>query len=440
MVIGEKIRDLRKKHGLTQEQLAGRELTKSYVSQVELGRIHPSHKALQIIASRLGKPVGFFVENRDDIRTIEVLLKAAEALWNSGRLDDGMAGLQEALTLAERTGRDDIIARIHMTMGQLELLRGHIQAAETHLEKSLTLSRPEEFASQAVLSANTLGIAAARQGSFHRALQRFQQALDFSQHLSAKEGDVRAEALESYGDFCFGQRQWQSALDLYQEAIANGGDTLPASRLSELYTRLASCLWRLGQHDKSHEAVQNALQALETVHDLDTRAAIELEVARVMTELGYYENAHTHLTRSLVRFRQAARPEFEASALEALLLLSDAAENSTWLEQYGNEVMAHGEEWPWVSARLVALRLFSRQAVRQGNIAQAEKFLNEAVEKTPLQDRHTLDCEFHLIQLLQGRPESANALWDLITGLEETPPHFLLAPRPPRAPRFLLPQ
>ena len=39
MVIGAKIRELRKKLGLTQEQLAGDELTKSYVSQVARNKI-----------------------------------------------------------------------------------------------------------------------------------------------------------------------------------------------------------------------------------------------------------------------------------------------------------------------------------------------------------------------------------------------------------------
>ncbi|MDA8195533.1 MAG: tetratricopeptide repeat protein [Thermaerobacter sp.] len=439
-MIGEKIRDLRKKQGLTQEQLAGRELTKSYVSQVELGRIHPSHKALQTIASRLGKPVGYFVENRDDIRTIEVLLKAAEALWNTGRLEDGMAGLQEALTLAERTGRDDVIARIRMTMGQLELLRGNTKAAEAHLETSLSLSLPDEFAAQAVLSANTLGIAAARQGSFHKALQRFQQALDFSRHLTPEEGDVRAETLESYGDFCFGQRQWQSALDLYQEALLNGGQVLPPSRQAELYTRIAGCLWRLGRRDESNATLERTLGWLENVNDADTRASLQLEAARIMTELGRHAEAHEFLTHSLARFRQAGRQEFEAAAMEALLLLADAADNREWLAQYGQETLERPEGWPWDAARVTALRLFSRQAVRDKELKLAESYLDQAVSGLPEHDRHTLDSEFHLVRLLQGRHESTYALWDLITRLEETPPHFLLAPRPPRAPRFLLPR
>lgn len=39
--IGEKIKDLRNKNGLTQQELADRaELTKGYISQLERGQVH----------------------------------------------------------------------------------------------------------------------------------------------------------------------------------------------------------------------------------------------------------------------------------------------------------------------------------------------------------------------------------------------------------------
>jgi transcriptional regulator with XRE-family HTH domain len=61
--IGERIRMLRKEKGLTQSQLAGTELTKSMLSQIENGKAMPSMKSLHYIAEQLGYDVNFLLED-----------------------------------------------------------------------------------------------------------------------------------------------------------------------------------------------------------------------------------------------------------------------------------------------------------------------------------------------------------------------------------------
>lgn len=59
--IGSRIRQRRKELGITQEELAGSEYTKSFISQVEKGQTWPSLPALAYIAQRLGRPIEWFV-------------------------------------------------------------------------------------------------------------------------------------------------------------------------------------------------------------------------------------------------------------------------------------------------------------------------------------------------------------------------------------------
>ena len=65
--IGIRIKDLRNKNGLTQEELAARtELTKGFISQLERGQTAPSVSTLQDIVECLGTNLSeFFSEERE---------------------------------------------------------------------------------------------------------------------------------------------------------------------------------------------------------------------------------------------------------------------------------------------------------------------------------------------------------------------------------------
>lgn len=66
--IGEKIRDLRNRNGLTQQELADRaELTKGYISQLERGQVAPSVVTLLDLIECLGTtPSEFFRETEEE--------------------------------------------------------------------------------------------------------------------------------------------------------------------------------------------------------------------------------------------------------------------------------------------------------------------------------------------------------------------------------------
>lgn len=65
MTIGEKIRDIRIKRGLTQADLGGDLVTPSMISQIEADRARASYPLLSEIANRLGMPVEYFMNEMD---------------------------------------------------------------------------------------------------------------------------------------------------------------------------------------------------------------------------------------------------------------------------------------------------------------------------------------------------------------------------------------
>lgn len=69
--IGAKLRDLRLKNGLTQEELADRaELTKGYISQLENDLTSPSIATLIDILTLLGSSLGKFFSDNDDAQLV----------------------------------------------------------------------------------------------------------------------------------------------------------------------------------------------------------------------------------------------------------------------------------------------------------------------------------------------------------------------------------
>lgn len=287
-MVGTKIRDLRKKVGLTQEQLAGSELTKSYVSQVELGRIRPSKNSLQIMAKRLGKPLGYFLDNDDDLRTIDVLLRASEALWMSQRLDEAATGIKEARHLAERTGRDDILAKIDCMMGRLEFSRDHLSEAEKHLKRALDWLSREDAPLDHVQAASTLAQVYARTSRFHEAILSFQDSIDAIAQLPAQSAEA-ASALIVFADFCHDRGEWTSAISLYKQA----GEHLPSKlpQALEVDFKLARLLAQTGVIDEAEAHWNHAWAQFSTLPDGALRLKIAYEAAHAAIQLDFLRAA-----------------------------------------------------------------------------------------------------------------------------------------------------
>jgi transcriptional regulator with XRE-family HTH domain len=82
--IGERIREARRRSGLTQQQLAGDRYTKAYVSALETGVARPSMVALTYLADRLGLPASHFLDERHPAWSrLEVDMHLAAGEWQA---------------------------------------------------------------------------------------------------------------------------------------------------------------------------------------------------------------------------------------------------------------------------------------------------------------------------------------------------------------------
>lgn len=67
MTLGQKIRDARRRVGMTQSELAGNRISRNMLSMIENDRADPSYKTILYLADRLAVPVCFFFEEEADL-------------------------------------------------------------------------------------------------------------------------------------------------------------------------------------------------------------------------------------------------------------------------------------------------------------------------------------------------------------------------------------
>lgn len=399
-MVGTKIRDLRKKIGLTQEQLADHELTKSYVSQVELGRIQPSRKALQIIAHRLGKPLGYFLDNDDDMRTVDVLIRASGALWSSGRLDEATAGLIEAQHLAKRIGRDDVLSRIESLLGQLEFGRGHFLEAQAHLIQALTGLTFEEAPVDLVKTETSLAETYAALGLFHEAARWHAESTENARRM-ADRSVTAAHAFKAFGDFSAKHQAWQSAVVLYQEAQSHcpEADLLPSL---ELDAALLLAFIHLGARDDHQARLERLLPRLQQCPPNDGTAALYLQLAQAALALQQYHIAITLLSdaRPLVR-----RPALEETMIRVGLQVGYQSHNRELAMSYADDARRQAS----ASVRADALWVLS---AFETDPIKALELLSQARRLAP-ENSHISAC-YALASVRAGAPD-ASALQNALT-------------------------
>lgn len=104
MELGEKLRQARMEAGLSQRELCGEIITRNMLSQIEHGTAGPSMGTLRYLASRLGKPVSYFLEETYASPN-QPVMAAARACFDAG----DYAGAVEALK--SYRGPDEIFDR-----------------------------------------------------------------------------------------------------------------------------------------------------------------------------------------------------------------------------------------------------------------------------------------------------------------------------------------
>src|SRR6188508_3520765 len=271
--IGARIRDARKRSGLTQQQLAGDRYTKAYVSALETGIARPSMVALSFLSERLGLPASHFIDESHPAWTrLEVDMRLAAGDWQAAA--DGYTSL-----LADAT--DDAI--------RADLLRGLAEAS----------ARMDQGKEAIAAASEAVRIYAAAGRETDAALARYWLA--YGLYQSDNELDAR------------------SVLTALLEQVRTGLHVEPDFEM-RLLTSLAAVESRAGQPSRALSYLEEA-RGLSADLDDRRRAAFLFNLAINYREVGDFEAAIRAGTQGMALYR-AAGAIFESARIENDLALA----------------------------------------------------------------------------------------------------------------------
>jgi tetratricopeptide (TPR) repeat protein len=177
--LGERLRSLRTRLGMTQAQLAGEDFTDSCVSLIETGKRVPSRQTLETFAQKLGCSVGYLEHGVSDeaLAAVEVWVRSAQAALDRGEASEAAACFA-SITGGHIFSRASDDLQVQAWRGLAESLEacGQVDDAISAWQSAAAASRGMSWEAWSSIQVGLLGCIC-RRGDLDEAVDLGQQAL-----------------------------------------------------------------------------------------------------------------------------------------------------------------------------------------------------------------------------------------------------------------------
>lgn len=282
--LGLRIRQARQSLGLTLAAVAGKDFSRAFLNQVELGRAQPSMHSLRIIADRLHRPIEYFLQDPElSSAAIELTLTEAET-----RLRQGDPARAEALTrqLLKRSLPLDALPRAQLILGTALQRRGAVSESIPVLTDAITLAEQSGWASLTV----ELYDAMSRSHYLLRRPRDAERWLDRALELYASSGladpVLKARILGHRANLHYVTGAPGDAIAAYEGAIAAAEAGLDRPALAGIYQGLALSFQQTGQFSRALSYAQRGLRIVEELDDVRMTAQLRHNMAEMLLRQG----------------------------------------------------------------------------------------------------------------------------------------------------------
>lgn len=386
--VGAKLKEARLAKKYTQSQLAGNDFSVSYISAIERGQIHPSLRALEIFAMRLGL-------SSKDLLIPQSTGKAATTS-----------------TRKELSSADEIDWRV-LTI-QVMIEQENYQKAILQLQDLLS---HKLTTAQEILARYLLALAFSKNNQWQECENTLSEALhltkDTHSYIHARLLLLQGVARSSLHDHGQGLALHQHTLELLE--MSQNQDIF---YMSEVYSQLGLHYLRL---DRADEAQAILLKALEAADKLTVQERIEVywQSCQKFIESGDYVQAMLHMYKCLYLLGERRDEQRRSELFYELgraMLASNGSETHAYLEQ----ALEQSESLRDLQSKASAHVLLAAWLLEHNEAAEAKKhaqkahaLLSSATDSALAADAHIISGK---IEYAQKRYKAGDAHFE--AGLE----------------------
>ena len=374
--VGAKIRAARLAKKYTQSRLAQPDFSVSYISAIERGQIHPSLRALEILAIRLGlsstdllpqpssnnaHPGSSSNEAVQNATDIEVqFLEAQVAIWQN-------AG-QRAITQLHELASQNLTPRqrIHLSylLGWAYAETSQFQEGEDALAEAARLVKdPNDQMSLQIL--NLLGTVYASMHNYAQSLQTHQRSLEMLENMQPLNPFLMAQVYTNMGLHFTYLNKFQQAIEMFQRALTITETLSNPDQLQSTYWQLLQHAIEINDYQEANRYGYKMLQVSSQEYSQSLRSEIYYYLGRAMLH-GDQQTAYAYLEKTLV----------EAEAMrDQLVLASVTTQLAQWL--FAHDKISEAQEQAekaFVLASLYNDSIIKAEAlITLGKVAFAQK-------------------------------------------------------------------
>jgi len=326
--LGNKIKELRKKLKLTQTELAGNEMTKSMLSQIENNTALPSMKNLHYLAAKLGKPASYFLEDENyqeglPVAEISEQIRAAAKLIVNSNYNEALTSLE---TIEEKYDIDHdskLYADFMTKYGECLFGLKNYKIAKEKIMESVTIYKNKYLYIDAAKNYLLLIDEPWNSFDYVNCMEILDETRLIYQNSILKDSAFEIEMLYNRAVLYAGLDQFAESIATIEKALDISNSTKIYYHADRLYKTMATLYILMDRYEHFEEYLEKARKYATFTEDSFELACIDGVYGLYYNKVGEPEKAISHLLTVL-----------DASELTRPIILSELTKSHYLLGEY----------------------------------------------------------------------------------------------------------
>ncbi|MDF2473411.1 MAG: helix-turn-helix family protein [Anaerocolumna sp.] len=302
--LGNKIKRLRKELKMTQTELAGKEMTKSMISQIENNTAMPSMKNLQHLAEKLGKSPSYFLDNTLEYSNIMIdeirnNMKKAANLFEQRKYEESFHILDEIGKNYNIDRESRLYADYLSKYGECCIELNRLKESEEKLNEAITIYKNHYLYIDAAKTYLLLIGVPWNEFNYVRCLEILEEANKVYDYSINQDYSFEIESLYLRAIINAGLDNLVESMKATEEALEISKRTKIYYRSDELYKIMAVFNAFMDNFEHFDEYLMKAMQFATFTENQITLSSIESIIGKFKNQSGDPGEAIVHLQKSL---------------------------------------------------------------------------------------------------------------------------------------------